>query len=184
MERKVSFILGLGIFFFPGIFAWFTLRKGHSVASRIVAFSWVALSFILVMASGGDKSAPAPAPGAPKLAAVPPPAAVKHVPPVAVPATVKVGTEFKLGDYAYTIDEVSVASRIGKGYGKKKATKGAMFVYDEKVTPSPGQTVASDGSVAPTGSLTVSVAAAVSTEPQAPVTATISTNAISVPTRS
>src|SRR5690606_2927644 len=29
-ERKVGILLGLGVFFFPWIFSWFTLRKGHS----------------------------------------------------------------------------------------------------------------------------------------------------------
>ncbi|WP_413664770.1 DUF4236 domain-containing protein [Microbulbifer sp. CNSA002] len=40
-KRSVSFLLGVGIFLIPYIFAWFTLRKGHSVLSRVVSFGWL-----------------------------------------------------------------------------------------------------------------------------------------------
>jgi len=46
-KRNVSFLLGLGIVVLPIIFAWFTLRKGHSVLSRVVAFSYMILSIIV-----------------------------------------------------------------------------------------------------------------------------------------
>lgn len=39
--RKVSFLLGLGIFLLPYIFAWYTLRKGHSMISRVISFAWL-----------------------------------------------------------------------------------------------------------------------------------------------
>lgn len=39
--RKVSFLLGAGIVLMPYIFAWFTLRRGHTFTSRIVSFSWL-----------------------------------------------------------------------------------------------------------------------------------------------
>ncbi|AXV67730.1 DUF4236 domain-containing protein (plasmid) [Pseudoalteromonas lipolytica] len=39
--RKVSFLLGMGIFFLPYIFAWYTLRKGHSTISRVTSFAWL-----------------------------------------------------------------------------------------------------------------------------------------------
>lgn len=44
--RKVGFALGIGIFFIPFIFAWFTLRKGHSDVSRALSFGWLFLAFI------------------------------------------------------------------------------------------------------------------------------------------
>ena len=46
-KRNVSFLLGLGIVVLPIIFAWFTLRKGHSVLSRVVAFSYMILSIMV-----------------------------------------------------------------------------------------------------------------------------------------
>ena len=45
-EKKLSFKLGLGIFFFPYIFSWFTLKPGYSRASKIVAFGWLAMVLI------------------------------------------------------------------------------------------------------------------------------------------
>ncbi|WP_180036070.1 MULTISPECIES: hypothetical protein [unclassified Acinetobacter] len=49
--RKVSILLGIGIFLFPLIFAWFTLRAGHTTLSRVVSFVWLALSLIIVFAT-------------------------------------------------------------------------------------------------------------------------------------
>lgn len=40
-KRSVSFLLGVGILLMPYIFAWFTLRKGHSALSRLVSFGWL-----------------------------------------------------------------------------------------------------------------------------------------------
>lgn len=39
--RKVSVLLAIGIFLFPYIFAWFTLRGGHSKTARYVSFGWL-----------------------------------------------------------------------------------------------------------------------------------------------
>lgn len=40
IERKVSILLGIGIFLMPYIFAWFTLRKGYSRFARFISFGW------------------------------------------------------------------------------------------------------------------------------------------------
>ncbi|QOW46164.1 DUF4236 domain-containing protein [Acinetobacter piscicola] len=40
-ERKVSILLGIGIFMMPYIFAWFTLREGHSRSARFISFGWL-----------------------------------------------------------------------------------------------------------------------------------------------
>lgn len=47
--RKVSFLLGFGIFWMPYIFAWFTLRKGHSSKARWVSFLWMIFVLIIAM---------------------------------------------------------------------------------------------------------------------------------------
>ncbi len=39
--RRVSFLLGMGIFFMPYIFAWFTLRQGYSRQARMISFFWL-----------------------------------------------------------------------------------------------------------------------------------------------
>lgn len=54
--RKVSILLGLGIFFFPLIFAWFTLRSGHTTFSRVVSFSWLVLSLLIMMGTSPSSS--------------------------------------------------------------------------------------------------------------------------------
>lgn len=40
-ERKVSILLGIGIFLMPYIFAWFTLREGYSKPARFISFGWL-----------------------------------------------------------------------------------------------------------------------------------------------
>lgn len=62
-EKKVSGLLGLGIALMPCIFAWFTLRKGHSTTARAVAFGWMVLFFILIGGSdpGSNSSTSRPA---------------------------------------------------------------------------------------------------------------------------
>jgi hypothetical protein len=49
--RKVGVLLGIGIFLFPMIFSWFTLREGHSGDARIFAFTWLVVS--MMMSFGG-----------------------------------------------------------------------------------------------------------------------------------
>lgn len=41
-EGKVTGLLGVGIFLFPCLFAWFTLKKGFSTTARVVSFGWLA----------------------------------------------------------------------------------------------------------------------------------------------
>lgn len=45
-KRQVGFLLGLGILFFPLLFGWMLLRKGHSVLARIFGFAWMALCLV------------------------------------------------------------------------------------------------------------------------------------------
>ncbi|MDC4405094.1 DUF4236 domain-containing protein [Acinetobacter baumannii] len=47
-NRKVSFLLGLGIFLMPYIFSWFTLRSGYSSRTRWISFIWMILVLIIV----------------------------------------------------------------------------------------------------------------------------------------
>jgi len=50
-KRKVGLLLGIGIFFLPLIFAWFTLRDGHSTVSRTVSFGWLGIVVLLKLAA-------------------------------------------------------------------------------------------------------------------------------------
>ena len=46
-QKQVGLLLGIGIFFIPMIFAWFTLRQGYSTVSRAVSMVWM---LIVIMA--------------------------------------------------------------------------------------------------------------------------------------
>lgn len=45
-ERKVSFLLAVGIIVLPGIFVWFLLRHGHSTLSRVLGFGWAGILLV------------------------------------------------------------------------------------------------------------------------------------------
>lgn len=47
-ERKVSVWLALGIVMVPIIFAWFTLRQGHSTVSRVVSMAWMVITIFML----------------------------------------------------------------------------------------------------------------------------------------
>ena len=49
-KRPVGFLLGFGILLLPVIFAWFTLRKGHSTLAKIISFGYLALTIIIALA--------------------------------------------------------------------------------------------------------------------------------------
>lgn len=43
--RSVSTLLGIGIFLLPIVFAWFTLREGHTNKAKVISFAWLAITF-------------------------------------------------------------------------------------------------------------------------------------------
>ena len=64
-RRKMSIRLMIGILLVPGIFSWFTLKRGYGKAARIISLSWMTLvmSFwlliILAPKDGGGAAGPA-----------------------------------------------------------------------------------------------------------------------------
>ena len=56
--RKVGAALGIGIFILPWVFAWFLLRSGYSNTARLIAFSWMIVTVLLVIVGGGDPGQP------------------------------------------------------------------------------------------------------------------------------
>lgn len=59
---SVGFGLGICIFLVPLVFVWFLLRQGHSAASRVIGFAWLALFLFGVASSerASTQSAVAP----------------------------------------------------------------------------------------------------------------------------
>ena len=53
--RKLGIGLIVGIVLFPYVFAWFTLRKGHSANQRFLALGWMVVMFVAVRAGNMDK---------------------------------------------------------------------------------------------------------------------------------
>lgn len=49
----------MGILLFPIIFVWFLLRQGHSTASRVIGFAWLALALALVLVGMASSDRPA-----------------------------------------------------------------------------------------------------------------------------
>ena len=45
-QRPVSILLGIGIFLFPIIFSWFTLKQGYSTVSRVISMLWMMLYIV------------------------------------------------------------------------------------------------------------------------------------------
>lgn len=70
-QRRVSVLLGVGIFLLPWLFAWFLLRKGHSTLSRVVGFIWLALIVLVTFAPRAPDGAP-PAKAGPAAASLSP----------------------------------------------------------------------------------------------------------------
>jgi hypothetical protein len=81
-ERKVGVGLGLGIFFIPLIFSWFTLRKGHSTFSKIASFAWLGVAlFVWAGKSSSNSAAPSAANASPaKSSSAQPTEAVQRAP--------------------------------------------------------------------------------------------------------
>ncbi|EGG92837.1 hypothetical protein IMCC1989_2466 [gamma proteobacterium IMCC1989] len=48
-KRFVSPLLWLGIFSFPYVFSWFTLRAGHSTTSKVFSFGWLLFLCFLII---------------------------------------------------------------------------------------------------------------------------------------
>lgn len=125
-HRKVGILLGLGIFFIPFIFSWFTLRKGHSTLSKVLAFVWLGVVFLSVVASrGGEKTSTTPV-VATSGNEVAQPKEVVAEKPAAAPT--KMGEKIQLGKFAYVVSKVSKARSVGNDFVNAKASDGAVFL--------------------------------------------------------
>lgn len=45
-SRTVSPLLGVGIFFMPYIFGWFTLQKGYSTQAKVISLGWAGFAIL------------------------------------------------------------------------------------------------------------------------------------------
>jgi hypothetical protein len=135
--RKVGLGLGLGIFFLPIVFSWFTLRKGHSTLSKVLALGWCGLVFISMVSGKNDRSDQKAATVHAASTTTP----VQDVAPVntaartAVPEQkeapqkqLQLGERFQLGDFAYVVNKVTARKSVGGQFVNEKASDGAIFL--------------------------------------------------------
>lgn len=47
-QGGISFLLGVGIFIMPYIFAWFTLRNGYTTRERLLSFVWMIIVILFI----------------------------------------------------------------------------------------------------------------------------------------
>lgn len=46
-KRYIGFWFGVGIFFFPFFFSWFTLRKGYSTLAKVISLGWLLFAIVI-----------------------------------------------------------------------------------------------------------------------------------------
>ncbi len=71
-QRRVGWLLGIGIFILPYVFVWWLLRKGHSKLSRILGFGWLALVLLVVLLPKPPAGETVNADGTPQVAVATP----------------------------------------------------------------------------------------------------------------
>lgn len=111
-ERPVGFLLGFGIFLLPLIFAWFTLRQGHTTRARVISFLWLVLSLLLAFPKN-NTPAPAPTP-------TPAPAPVQAVPTQTATATPKQNAapkQIDIAEHAFTTYTKEAYPKMYAKYG-------------------------------------------------------------------
>ncbi|MGB5109660.1 MAG: hypothetical protein WBO07_07805 [Formosimonas sp.] len=55
-KKPVGVLLGIGIFLVPIVFAWFTLQKGRSTLSKVLAFGWLIIGLFVALSGGNTAS--------------------------------------------------------------------------------------------------------------------------------
>ncbi|MGH6630912.1 MAG: hypothetical protein ACREB3_14380, partial [Burkholderiales bacterium] len=68
-DRKVGYLLALGILIAPYIFGWLVLRAGYSTMARAVAFGWCLVVLTATFSMHSADKVPAPLSGTQKAAA-------------------------------------------------------------------------------------------------------------------
>lgn len=107
-KRKTSVGLGIGIILFPIVFSWFTLRRGHTMTIRLVAFGWL-IATTVVWATTDLKRQ------------------TKHAQSTSVGKVYSMGERFELGGFAYRVLTAEATFRVGSSVFKAQASEGAVF---------------------------------------------------------
>jgi hypothetical protein len=92
-QRKVGILLGVGIFFLPYVFSWFTLRSGYSNLARGLSLGWLAI-LVISIATRDNNAAQSHHASAPLT-----PAAPQAAEPKVPEACSYFGREFIMGEW-------------------------------------------------------------------------------------
>jgi len=96
-QRKVSVPLGIGIFFLPLIFSWFTLRTGYSKVTKTVSFIWLGFTLIFAIASSKTATPSVAVNATTQTESKPEPPKVESL--GLAPGMYKVGSDIQPGEY-------------------------------------------------------------------------------------
>ncbi|WP_162874453.1 OB-fold protein [Pseudomonas viridiflava] len=148
--RKVGFLLGAGIVFFPVIFSWFLFRKGHSTLSRVLGFGWLILSLVVIFAAPSspktDEAVQTPAQPAAQVAPAQPAAKAAPAEPLKVYTASQVSSSYEentvAADILFKGKQVKITGRIddintdyrGRPYlvlASKNQFMGPQFQFDK-----------------------------------------------------
>lgn len=128
----MSIGLGIGIVLIPAIFSWFTLRKGYSTLSRILAMAWLGFTLTMFLANrepenkqqSTQQSVATQTSKSQEQATEPKEQEQKN-------KFYEIGQRFKLGGFAYTIVDSKGMLSIGNRFTREKASDGAIFYLVE-----------------------------------------------------
>jgi hypothetical protein len=136
-ERQVGYLLGTGILFLPLVFAWFTLRNGHSRTARTVAFGWMGIGLFIwiVTVMATSSSTPTVAAAAADVTAPPGDNTTATAPAAPEPPQIlMVGQVISVGDINLTVTNVQEAASVGSSYLSQAAAQdGVLVVVDYTV---------------------------------------------------
>ncbi|MBW2039469.1 MAG: DUF4339 domain-containing protein [Deltaproteobacteria bacterium] len=125
--RKVGIALGLGIFFLPYVFAWFTLRKGHTRGARLLSFAWLVMVLLITNLSS---CAPTGTQSYRTGSTVPTSSSTSSPPPSLTVSAPKIVSEYDSNEVAAdrkykgkTVEISRIVDRVGKDILGKKEGK-------------------------------------------------------------
>jgi hypothetical protein len=128
-NRSVSFKLGIGIFFMPIIFAWWTLRNGHSKKARIISFVWMIVTIITMISdSNKNNNQVISEINDSKLIETVIDSESKSDVNVEKIHNHKLGEQFQIGGFSYIINDIEAVKSIGKRFLKEKEGEDAIFL--------------------------------------------------------
>lgn len=131
-KRKLSVGLGFGIVLLPAIFSWFTLRRGHTITARLIAFGWLLITTAIWGATDLKRRTSGPNSSSNSSSSS------ESVQQGSVieekkDKTYSVGERFILGNFAYKINATEFTPSIGKTFGREVSEGGIFYLIEFEI---------------------------------------------------